>query len=400
MLRGRSLGVFEIAGICPRRRLRSSARATIAALATLALIAADCGAAPPEAVAPTATPAPTSVVAAAPTEAPAPTPEPSPTPTSKPVLTATSAPTPTAQTSPTAQPTPTPTLQPTPTPSLEADFGDAPDGTDAGYPGVAVRAQFPSLLASDGARILKPGLDVLGIQISAEAEANTVNQDGGDDGAVGLAMALGSLPARAQLFADVSIAADAPAGPRYLNALIDLDRDGRWSSSGGGLDEWVVRNQAVDAAPGDTILVESDPFPFAAAGGIPDGAWMRVLLTREPLEGDAWDGRGAWEFGEVEDYQLAMPPVPAPVLDCPGGVSLIGTFLRTFECTVTNLGADGAVRLSFTREEFEGVRAAPPCAISPLGSPERSPVCVAPTTQVGALVALRGAVGSPARDGH
>ena len=45
---------------------------------------------------------------------------------------------------------------------------------------------------------------------------------------------------------------------------------------------------------------------------LPDGAWMRVLLTRESLAGAPWDGSGSWDFGEVEDYQIALPVIARP----------------------------------------------------------------------------------------
>ena len=104
----------------------------------------------------------------------------------------------------------------------------------------------------------------------------------------------------------------------------------------------------------------SDPFPIGNETQLPDGAWMRVLLTREALPGDAWDGSGVWAFGEVEDYQIALPrsagadagaePQAVPALVCPSEVSLEAAVLVVgLTCSVTNLGGDGMLEARFAR---------------------------------------------------
>ena len=210
-----------------------------------------------------------------------------------------------------------------------------------------VRAQFPSLLASDGARVLEPGADTLGIAVDSETDARVVNQDAADDGVTSLIVNLDAAQVLANLSVMVRVAEGAPEGPRYLNALIDLDQDGAWGGSPGGQPEWVVKNVAVDVAPGATV--RADPPAFGLGGGeaLSAAAWMRVLLTREPLAVPDWTGTGEFEFGEVEDYLVVMPASPVPLVRCESPLALRGVFLRPFTCEVTNLGSAGDVGVAF-----------------------------------------------------
>ena len=272
-------------------------------------------------------------------------------------------PVPTSTPRPTSTTTPHPTSTPTPRPL--ADFGDAPDGVAAGYANPRVVGRFPTRLSSlsavgPGAHVRQPGPDRLGTRVSSESDAddqddpdgvtNLVNNDAGDDGVKSLTVSLMPPDSLATLEIEVSLEAGVQTGPRYLNVLIDIDRDGRWSGSVAGLSEWVLRNWVVELDPGTSQTFVSRPFAMLDGRVLPDGAWMRVVLMREPLQDATWDGSGAWEFGEVEDYQVVLPEVirgdgsrPAlTVVDCPDVLDWMASVLVLGGvCTATNIGEDG-----------------------------------------------------------
>jgi hypothetical protein len=254
--------------------------------------------------------------------------------------------------------TPVPTATPDAGPAaIGPDFGDAPDGADAEYPIGPVEGQFPSLAASGGARIDNAGIDFMGAEVTAEDDANVVDADGADDGLVDFTVVLTQIPAPAGMAVSVGTAEGAPAGPRYLNVLIDRNLDGMWQGGGGGVDEeWVVQNYSQDVPSGGTVDFVPPAFGFSHGNRLPDGAWMRVLLTRDPLDAAGWDGSGSFEFGEVEDYQLLLPlagdgkgKTAAPVMRCPATMNFHGAGMLPFNCVVTNLGADGQVAWSMQR---------------------------------------------------
>ena len=285
--------------------------------------------------------------------------------------------TPTADAAPALTPAPTPAVtvaaSPTP-PSLAADFGDAPDGAPAGYRGTRVIGRFPTRLdtrssPNPGAHILSPGPDRLGEAVTAEAGAhdradpdgvpNLINADAGDDGVTALTLSLDQVPAQATLEVSVALTAAAPRGPRYLNVLIDMNLDGRWSVGEDATPEWAVRNLVVNLAPGSSRSVRTRQFALGSANRLPDGAWMRVALTRERIVGDAWDGGGRWHAGEIEDYQLQLPragggasEAAAPLIAtiCPSSVDVLsGALMQRTGCRLVNLGGDGAAELRLTR---------------------------------------------------
>ena len=286
--------------------------------------------------------------------------------------------TPTAETAPALTQAPTAAVtaaaSPTAPAALAADFGDAPDGAPAGYRGTRVIGRFPTRLdtrssPNPGGHVLAPGLDRLGDTVTAEAGAddrsdpdgapNLINGDGGDDGVMALTLALDQVPAQATLEVIAALAADAPRGPRYLNVLIDMNLDGRWSVGEDATPEWAVRNLAVNLAPGTSRRVRSDPFALGTASRLPDEAWMRVALTRERIVGDAWDGGGRWSAGEIEDYQLRLPragggEAAAPLIAavCPPRVDVpTGTLMLRTACRLTNLGGQGAAELRLVRAD-------------------------------------------------
>ena len=266
------------------------------------------------------------------------------------------------------------TEPPTPT-KLAADFGDAPDGNPAGYANTRIIGRFPTRLdtrSSDksGAHINKPGLDRLGSSVTAEANAddssdpdttpNLVNSDAADDGLRGLTLILDGTPASAMVDLTVSLDKSAPVGDRFINILIDMNLDGRWGPSEGAAPEWAVRNLPVRLDPGAMTQIQTETFPIGSATQLPDGAWMRILLTRSRIEGTRWDGSGQWSFGEVEDYRIELPRidgkgnsqdlVPLVVTICPSTITVPSDVLvARATCGLINLGGDGTSELRFVR---------------------------------------------------
>ena len=252
---------------------------------------------------------------------------------------------------PTPATAPTPTGVPLAVTQPVVDFGDAPDGGSAGYVDVAVEAGFPTLAGSGGPRIARAGFETLGLAVSGDDEAKITNADEDDDGVSGMVVSLNSAPPMASVQFDVAVAADAPAISRYVNVLIDLNGDGRWGGiASGGEPEWVVRNQVVDVQPGIVGGMATEDFMFSDGTRLPENAWMRVLLSREMVGGEDWDGGGDFGYGEVEDYLIRVAAGPRFAMRCPEAVSLAGGLIVTVECTVTNFGEAGDAELAFTRE--------------------------------------------------
>jgi len=266
------------------------------------------------------------------------------------------------------------TEPPTPT-KLSADFGDAPDGNPAGYANTRIIGRFPTRLktrSSDkpGAHIYTPGADRLGPSVTTEASAddstnpdaapNLVNSDAADNGLRGLTLTLDGTPPSAVVDLTVSLDPSAPVGDRFVNILIDMNLDGRWGPSDGFAPEWAIRNFPVRVDPGTTTRIQTDKFPIGSATQLPDGAWMRVLLTRSRIEGVRWDGGGRWPFGEVEDYRIELPrlsgnadaqePMPLVATICPSTITVPSDVLvARATCGLINLGGDGLSKLSLIR---------------------------------------------------
>jgi hypothetical protein len=104
----------------------------------------------------------------------------------------------------------------------------------------------------------------------------------------------------------------------YLNVLFDWDGDGAWGGTvlcPGGLaaPEWAVHNLPIDVSSwpqGVTSTVVPLEFMVGPQAG---EAWARFTLTYgQVISGDDWEGRGAFTFGETEDYQLTISPPPTP----------------------------------------------------------------------------------------
>ncbi|MBM4436284.1 MAG: hypothetical protein FJ029_03420 [Actinobacteria bacterium] len=247
---------------------------------------------------------------------------------------------------------------------VRAEYGDAPDGGPTGYPGpFAQTGRFPSLSASNGARALSVDGARLGATASVELDANDPADPDGvpnltntdrDDVVTNLVMALTQMPPPTALSVRVT---GGSGGSFFLNVLIDLNLDGTWGgATSSGAPEWVVKNYAVSVAAGETKSVTPPPFAFANGNRLPDGAWMRISLTKERVTATDWTGTGGFTSGEIEDHVIQLPliknkPAVIPTVDCNGpyrfgpGVAVVG-----WSCTITNNGPGaGAVRWSLRR---------------------------------------------------
>lgn len=223
-----------------------------------------------------------------------------------------------------AQLAPYPNVRALPPAHPLGDYGDAPDGEFARYPApfATVIGNFPTRFNTTNSRYGRPGAyarqtgqELLGIKATAERGArdpydpdrveNLVDDDF-DDGWVSGPCAVGSPgapfpnPLNVTFSFRVTLAANAPAGTRYINLLMDLNHDGVWSN------EWLVRDMPVSVAPGTSVVVTT---PVVALNWNTAGGWTRVALTRSAItgtftdNGTGWDGSGVFDFGEIEDYQ-------------------------------------------------------------------------------------------------
>ncbi len=206
-----------------------------------------------------------------------------------------------------------------------ADYGDAPDGTDA-YRGVPGR--FPTLYATSNSLRGRPGChavtigqETLGRAVSAEIDATDPNDPDGIPNLVDSdsdERALVILDGRdSRLAFTVSVKQSAPDVKRYLNVLIDFDQSGKWSTGSNG-DEWPVVNLTVNVAPGDSETVITPSFAWGTRSVRFSPVWMRALLSRQSVsEGTfkragGWDGSGKFDYGEVEDYFAFLMEKPPP----------------------------------------------------------------------------------------
>ncbi len=269
--------------------------------------------------------------------------------------------------------------------STTADFGDAPDGGETGYAGpFAQSGSFPTLLDSDGARTLDVAQAYLGDSASAEQDADDQNDPDGvpnltnadsDDGLVDFFITLTSIPPPTVLGVNVTAPEGSQGGTFYLNAIIDLNLDGEWGGQGAnGELEWAVQNEPVEVTPGETVPFISQPFGFSNGLVLPDGAYMRVALTKEKVA-DNWDGTGEFSAGEIEDHVIRLPlkegkRIPVLSVDCNGPYKP-GAIVT---CTVTNSGGAGTFTYSLRRIGTGTVNVPlPTCKTGP-GEPPGGPV--------------------------
>jgi len=221
----------------------------------------------------------------------------------------------------------------------ERDFGDAPDGGATGYDVGAAVGAFPSLAASNGASHKKVPKLLLGARVDAEADSNQVDTDPFDDGFSAVIR-----PCEETLYRFVIDASGMPERvlreqSGFLNVWADWNADGDWrddsecAGEAGTVREWVVKNHSMPLKSFIKQPVQDIVVP-APAGDAGPQLWMRASLTTEKFAGMADvgggpirnDGRGAFKFGETEDYfAYSNGPAPeepdageVPVCDPPG----------------------------------------------------------------------------------
>lgn len=265
--------------------------------------------------------------------------------------------------------------------SGRADYGDAPDGTRAGYENGAV-GHFPTRASSDGVRVLNEREFWLGQPASLEDDADDSRDPDGhpnldrdrDDGLVAMTLDRTGSPPRASITLDIGT-----RGARrdlFLNVLVDLDQDGRWRDGGDVNPEWSVRNFAIALAEADRRTINRE-FAYASGARVPSAAWMRVLLTDQRVADD-WDGRGVFENGEVEDYLVELATAAGSVdVDCRnpssgagqwsfdgGRTTRVACQFRSAETVASNAGAQ-SVEFDLVRQNG-GVRHTGICGASPV----------------------------------
>jgi hypothetical protein len=212
----------------------------------------------------------------------------------------------------------------------DADYGDAPDNTEA-YEYGAVAGHFPTFFDTDnsvdgrpGGHTLNVGEETLGVDVSAEKDAddpsdpdsipNMVNADKDSQIFWAAYPDYSNQTLSVRFLVQVSVAGNAPDTTRYINILLDHNRDGQWKKSGVGK-EWLIENFEVKVPPGSTewVWTDSASLPLTSAGTFGFESWIRVALTRSaiddsPFGDDGWDGSGAFDYGEIEDHYYNFLP--------------------------------------------------------------------------------------------
>ncbi|MGP8331821.1 MAG: DUF3344 domain-containing protein, partial [Methanosarcinaceae archaeon] len=202
--------------------------------------------------------------------------------------------------------------------TTDLEFGDAPDPI------------YPSLLLSDGARHNPTGTECLGLNISTydwkdfEPDANIIDQDLFDDGLL-TTMLVANDPAQT---VDFEVTNYNSTDNLIVNILLDLNSDGDWNDIVNGQSEHVVQNQTISlTGPAEAVFTSS---PFSTVGATPGPAWMRVTLTRSPIN-SGWDGTMTgfaqmtpFACGETEDFEVYIED------DEPTGADLIVTAINAY----------------------------------------------------------------------
>ena len=211
-----------------------------------------------------------------------------------------------------------------------ADYGDAPDdtlnpGNVFAYPGVV--AHFPSVFDTTNSRV--PGRkgaynvgpfdawlswtsDVL--STTSETDAKLVDADEDDADPM---LYIDTTTNDGFIVVRVVVAPTAPDVDRYINVLIDQNRDGEWRNEPNN-PEWVGINQPVSVPPGEARNIIVGPIPLRSGFTLP--VWTRISLTDEQIdpndfdtyegedtffEKNGWDGSapsGGFLGGETEDW--------------------------------------------------------------------------------------------------
>jgi cysteine-rich repeat protein len=227
----------------------------------------------------------------------------------------------------------------------QSDFGDAPDGVTASYPGFpGVLGRYPTLPTTSSTRFPgNVGIEhdattaiVLGGASSVttlEAVPEVTDLDVDDSGAY-VWISLTGIPSGAILTVPVTIAPEAAEGPYFLNVLIDQNNDGEWKDTP-SLREWAVRDRPIDQAPGTTMRHSVPVWWSSSLMLLPK--WVRITVSDVPVAGlmtwgsDGWDGSMppgsplALAVGETEDrflggvYPGTAGPGGGPLPGPPGG---------------------------------------------------------------------------------
>jgi len=198
--------------------------------------------------------------------------------------------------------------------SASYDFGDAPDGVNAGYaekPGALGR--FPSKSAGAGPRHAGSG-PRLGKTWSAEPGSRQVDRDL-DDGA--------EVKPRSCAMSTLTLAIDATRGdasaPIYVNAWFDWNQDGDWGDGGTRTcgPEWGIQNVHIDPALLGEARIGVVTLRFRA-GKVPRQFWWRVQIHHGPALAPhrAGGGQAVPTAGETEDWLNGRAPKTAPSLVC------------------------------------------------------------------------------------
>ncbi|MBN3035255.1 MAG: S8 family serine peptidase, partial [Bacteroidales bacterium] len=231
----------------------------------------------------------------------------------------------------------------------DGEFGDAPEGS-LGYPGLGVMGQFPTcsnVPVSGWVQHMNYGA-WMGPQIDFETEGNAgfcplfnpntydmdeCQQDGdagllfpdsytitgaiGSEtvipcpGAIGVTFLTG--PCQSVVWGinmDIDLHNHIPTGSQaYLNIVIDWDQNGSWGGSVQcpGIIQPIPEHVLVDfpvPIPWDGPASALVP-PVFMAGPNTGYLWMRITISDLPV-GTGWDGSGVFDYGESEDFLIAV----------------------------------------------------------------------------------------------
>lgn len=199
-----------------------------------------------------------------------------------------------------------------------ADYGDAPDGVGGD--------SYPSLFGTPNAGI---GLDApyhldvtrewLGLgppptTTTTEADSKQVDLDEDNAAPSLFRFTAAGIGTRGYVFTPITFdpGLSSASDIRYLNTVVDFNKDGDFGDILPGQREWVVRNQVIDLSllpAGETTANVFAGFHMDAAFGSTDDLWTRITLTTEPVPvvGGEWDGSGplgGFARGETEDHLL------------------------------------------------------------------------------------------------
>ncbi len=231
----------------------------------------------------------------------------------------------------------------------QSDFGDAPDGVTASYPGFpGVMGAYPTLTTTASTRF--PGnvgiehdittqIRIGGVAsvTTLELTPNVTDLDIDDSGAY-VWISLTGIPSGAAISVPVTIDASAPIGPYYLNVLIDQNNDGEWKDTP-SLREWAVRDRPIDQAPGTTRRHSVPVWWSSSLMLLPK--WVRITVSDVAVGSlmmwgpDGWDGSTppdsppVLSVGETEDrfiggtYPGTAGPGGGPPPG-PGGGGILG----------------------------------------------------------------------------